>query len=151
MSFRASPAEKCHSCSATVYPMERIAADSLVFHKNCLKCTQCTKVLSLGNFASLSGKYYCKPHFKQLFALKGNYSEGFGEDKPTKKWTKGLISLRNLFLSIILFLSNQPEIKSILASSRVPLPLRLLMTLAPREIKRGNHKVQSVGLFCFVF
>jgi hypothetical protein len=25
---------------------------------------------------------------KQLFALKGNYSEGFGQEKPTAKWTK---------------------------------------------------------------
>jgi hypothetical protein len=27
------------------------------------------------------GVYFCKPHFKQLFALKGNYSEGFGKNK----------------------------------------------------------------------
>jgi hypothetical protein len=25
----------------------------------------------------LNGVFYCKPHFKQLFALKGNYSDGF--------------------------------------------------------------------------
>merc|ERR1712137_970540 len=27
-----------------------------------------------------------KPHFKQLFQAKGNYSDGFGEEKPTAKW-----------------------------------------------------------------
>jgi hypothetical protein len=31
----------------------------------------------LGKFAALEGKFYCKPHFKQLFALKGNYHTGF--------------------------------------------------------------------------
>jgi len=33
-------------------------------------------MLKLGNYAALEGKFYCKPHFKQLFALKGNYNEG---------------------------------------------------------------------------
>ncbi|GCC22006.1 hypothetical protein chiPu_0000390 [Chiloscyllium punctatum] len=33
---------------------------------------------SLGNYASLHGQMYCKPHFKQLFKSKGNYDEGFG-------------------------------------------------------------------------
>ena len=78
--------EKCQVCSKTVYPMERMAADGAVFHKGCMKCEHCQKVLSLGNYAALSGKYYCKPHFKQLFALKGNYSEGFGEEKHSSKW-----------------------------------------------------------------
>mmetsp|Transcript_31089 Transcript_31089/g.50302 ORF Transcript_31089/g.50302 Transcript_31089/m.50302 type:complete len:90 (+) Transcript_31089:1-270(+) len=68
--------------------MERMAADNIVFHKGCMKCEHCQKVLTLGSYAALSGKYYCKPHFKQLFALKGNYSEGFGEEKHTAKWKK---------------------------------------------------------------
>lgn len=32
------------------------------------------------------GKLYCKPHFKQLFASKGNYNEGFGKAKLTHEW-----------------------------------------------------------------
>jgi len=78
--------EKCHFCTKSVYAMDRMAADNIVFHKGCMKCEHCGGTLSLGNFASLNGKYYCKPHFKQLFATKGNYSDGFGEDKPTSKW-----------------------------------------------------------------
>jgi hypothetical protein len=31
----------------------------------------------LGNYAALNGVFYCKPHFKQLFAVKGNYTDGF--------------------------------------------------------------------------
>merc|ERR1712188_359815 len=50
------------------------------------KCEHCKKTLGLGNFAALNGKYYCKPHFKQLFQSKGNYSDGFGEEAPTAKW-----------------------------------------------------------------
>ena len=73
-------------------------------------------MLSLGSYASLGGKVrgggggsvlhetfcvapaaaaltcdwcmqvYCKPHFKQLFKSKGNYSEGFGEEQHKMKW-----------------------------------------------------------------
>jgi len=76
----------CAVCGKIVYQMEKVSIDGYTFHKNCFTCAHCTKVLKPGNFAALSGKFYCKPHFKQLFALKGNYSEGFGEDKPTSKW-----------------------------------------------------------------
>jgi hypothetical protein len=31
---------------------------------------------------------YCKPHFKQLFKAKGNYSEGFGEEQHKNKWLR---------------------------------------------------------------
>jgi hypothetical protein len=34
----------------------------------------------------LSVQVYCKPHFKQLFKAKGNYSEGFGEEQHKMKW-----------------------------------------------------------------
>jgi hypothetical protein len=76
----------CVVCGKTVYTMEKMVADGKLFHKNCMKCNHCQKVLGLGNFAALNGKYYCKPHFKQLFQTKGNYSDGFGEDLPTSKW-----------------------------------------------------------------
>merc|ERR1712000_108818 len=57
-----------------------------VCEKTCLRCTECNKVLSLGNYAALQGKFFCKPHFKQLFQLKGNYDEGFGGEQHKKKW-----------------------------------------------------------------
>jgi len=46
-----------------------------------LKCSHCQKQLELGTYASNAGIYYCKPHFKQLFAAKGNYDEGFGRER----------------------------------------------------------------------
>lgn len=82
--------EKCNVCNKTVYLAEKIVVedkeDKKTFHKTCLKCTHCKATLSLGNYASMNGVMYCKPHFKQLFATKGNYDEGFGKDKLTSKW-----------------------------------------------------------------
>eukprot|EP01147_Barroeca_monosierra_P004902 gene4902-6905_t len=43
--------------------------------------------LSLGSFAAYKGAVFCKPHFKQLFKLKGNYDEGFGYEQHKFKWT----------------------------------------------------------------
>ena len=51
--------------------------------------TEATIIRGLIALQALSGKYYCKPHFKQLFQLKGNYSEGFGEEQHKMKWVKG--------------------------------------------------------------
>ncbi|KAL6075726.1 Xin actin-binding repeat-containing protein 2 [Balamuthia mandrillaris] len=78
--------EKCVKCEKTVYPGDRISVEGKVFHKACFRCQECQGTLSLGSYAALDGQYYCKPHFKQLFKLKGNYSEGFGSPKPTAKW-----------------------------------------------------------------
>jgi len=87
----ASNTEKCAGCGKTVYATERIVVedkeDKQTFHKTCLKCSHCQVVLTLGNYASQGGVVYCKPHFKQLFAAKGNYDEGFGKEKHTKKWS----------------------------------------------------------------
>lgn len=73
-------APKCVVCAGSVYDMEKLVADDRVFHKTCFKCVHCSKTLTLGNYASINEKTYCKPHFKQLFAEKGgNYGEAFGE------------------------------------------------------------------------
>lgn len=90
--------EKCAVCNKTVYATEKISADEKTFHKTCLKCTHCSKVLSTGTYASMSNVYYCKPHFKQLFALKGNYDEGFGKEQHKNKWmnkTDGVSTTQN--------------------------------------------------------
>lgn len=79
----------CAVCQQTVYAMDKISADSVEFHKACFRCAECNNVLRLGNYAALAGKYYCKPHFKQLFALKGNYDEGFGRTPHKMNWVEG--------------------------------------------------------------
>ncbi|XP_015421237.1 PREDICTED: xin actin-binding repeat-containing protein 2 isoform X2 [Myotis davidii] len=78
--------ETCILCQKTVYPMECLTADKQSFHKSCFRCHHCNSKLSLGNYASLHGQIYCKPHFKQLFKAKGNYDEGFGHKQHKDRW-----------------------------------------------------------------
>ncbi|XP_045688963.1 xin actin-binding repeat-containing protein 2 isoform X2 [Phyllostomus hastatus] len=78
--------EICILCQKTVYPMECLTADKQSFHKSCFRCHHCSSTLSLGNYASLHGHIYCKPHFKQLFKSKGNYDEGFGHKQHKDRW-----------------------------------------------------------------
>ncbi|NWJ05678.1 XIRP2 protein, partial [Crypturellus undulatus] len=78
--------EICTLCQQRVYPMECLVADKQNFHKSCFRCHHCGSKLSLGNYASLHGQIYCKPHFKQLFKSKGNYDEGFGYKQHKELW-----------------------------------------------------------------
>nr|XP_026647451.1 xin actin-binding repeat-containing protein 2 [Zonotrichia albicollis] len=78
--------ETCKLCQQRVYPVECLVADKQNFHKSCFRCHHCGSQLSLGNYASLHGKIYCKPHFKQLFKSKGNYDEGFGHKQHKELW-----------------------------------------------------------------
>ncbi|OWK00145.1 hypothetical protein Celaphus_00015811, partial [Cervus elaphus hippelaphus] len=78
--------EVCVLCQKRVYPMEGLVADRQSFHKSCFRCHHCNSKLSLGNYASLHGQIYCKPHFKQLFKSKGNYDEGFGHKQHKDRW-----------------------------------------------------------------
>ena len=75
----------CSLCQKVAYPVEKIEVDKRVYHKTCFRCTQCKIILQPGNHASAEGILYCKPHFLQLFALKGNYDEGFGRQPKSKK------------------------------------------------------------------
>ncbi|CAF3382955.1 unnamed protein product [Rotaria sp. Silwood1] len=77
---------KCFGCHKTVYAMEKIEADRKVYHKSCFKCTHCKSILKLGNYTANDGQIYCKPHFLQLFAMKGNYSVGFGLNDYKTRW-----------------------------------------------------------------
>lgn len=84
--FQAPVKENCVECQKTVYPMERLLANQQVFHISCFRCSYCNNKLSLGTYASLHGKIYCKPHFNQLFKSKGNYDEGFGHRPHKDLW-----------------------------------------------------------------
>ncbi|KAJ3192366.1 LIM domain and actin-binding protein 1 [Irineochytrium annulatum] len=85
--YGSAVSNKCETCQKTVYAMEELVYDGKKFHKGCLKCNHCNTSINLKNIACLEGKYYCKPHFKQLFKLKGNYAEGFGKEDHKKNWT----------------------------------------------------------------
>jgi cysteine/glycine-rich protein len=46
---------------------DQMVAEGGVYHRSCLKCTECHCQLTLLNFASIKGTLYCKPHFIELF------------------------------------------------------------------------------------
>ena len=85
-SFTAPKTPKCLICNKAVYAMEKLEADGKIYHKKCFRCQDCNNQISLGGYAALNNKLYCKPCFKKLFKLKGNYSEGFGEEQHKMKW-----------------------------------------------------------------
>lgn len=66
MPFVAQQQEKCTACNRTVYQTEKTVVEELdskkVYHKTCIRCSfeRCNKVLSLGEFSSIEGKFYCK-------------------------------------------------------------------------------------------
>ncbi|TNM94197.1 hypothetical protein fugu_002373 [Takifugu bimaculatus] len=84
--IRVPESELCRACRKRVYPMESLIADKQSFHKSCFRCEHCRGKLSLGNYASLHGRMYCKPHYKQLFKSKGNYDEAFGQKPHKEQW-----------------------------------------------------------------
>ncbi|KAJ3153669.1 LIM domain and actin-binding protein 1 [Geranomyces michiganensis] len=90
-----APPPKCEACNKAVYLMEKVEIDNHTFHKTCLKCQHCKSTLKMGNLAAMNGEYYCKPHFKQLFKLKGNYAEGFGLEDHKKQWLEGAESAKD--------------------------------------------------------
>jgi len=91
--------EKCDVCKKTVFHMEKVSVENKVFHDNCFKCAHCKKKLTPGNFTSLDASFYCKPHYLQLFSAKGNYSEGFGKEKPTAAWNPSVASYEGVDLN----------------------------------------------------
>lgn len=56
-------------------------------YSNCMGCVLLLISNSLGNYASLHGRMYCKPHYNQLFKSKGNYDEGFGQKPHKDLWS----------------------------------------------------------------
>ncbi|KAL5216976.1 hypothetical protein ABZP36_017660 [Zizania latifolia] len=69
--------QKCKVCTKTVYPMDQLSTDGVVFHRSCFKCHHCKSTLSLSNYSSFEGVPYCKTHFEQLFKETGSYNKSF--------------------------------------------------------------------------
>ncbi|KAJ7556234.1 hypothetical protein O6H91_05G075500 [Diphasiastrum complanatum] len=81
--------QKCTACNKTVYFIDELTADNVVYHKACFRCHHCKGTLQLSNYASFEGVLYCKPHFDQLFKLTGSFDKSFETGpSPTKSLTK---------------------------------------------------------------
>eukprot|EP01096_Ripella_sp_DP13-Kostka_P004642 TRINITY_DN169_c0_g1_i1.p1 TRINITY_DN169_c0_g1~~TRINITY_DN169_c0_g1_i1.p1 ORF type:complete len:478 (-),score=229.87 TRINITY_DN169_c0_g1_i1:228-1580(-) len=55
-------AQPCAGCGKTVYPNEALRALTGVWHKGCLKCSECAITLNLATVQSFENKPYCKTH-----------------------------------------------------------------------------------------
>ena len=80
---------KCPKCDKTVYFAERKTSLGKDWHKSCLKCEKCKKVLNPGQHAQHDGKPYCNnPCYAALFGP-GGFGHGGGEsyvwDKEEEK------------------------------------------------------------------
>ncbi|CAN8004412.1 unnamed protein product [Ixodes hexagonus] len=68
----------CKKCGTHVYPVERIIAEKHFYHKNCFRCKECNKLLSVDGYMSHETEIYCKIHFKQLFQPKARFDNDAG-------------------------------------------------------------------------
>jgi len=60
----------CKVCGKEPYLVERLVAEKSWWCKNCFRCKECNKLLTLDTYASHQGVIYCKPHHKDLFKPK---------------------------------------------------------------------------------
>ncbi|XP_037077393.1 uncharacterized protein LOC119098543 isoform X2 [Pollicipes pollicipes] len=60
----------CRACGRQVFQMERIKAEKAVWHKDCFRCTECGKHLTVDTYASHERQLYCQVHHKMLFKPK---------------------------------------------------------------------------------
>lgn len=62
--------------------MDALIVDKKKYHKTCFRCEHCRNTLSLGNYVSLHGHFYCLHHYKQLLKSKGNYENELMPQPP---------------------------------------------------------------------
>lgn len=73
----------CKICNKEPYLVERVVAEKSWWHKNCFRCKQCNKILTLDTYMSHEGVLYCKPHHRELFQPKVVKSDIIDVDSAT--------------------------------------------------------------------
>ncbi|GMT35203.1 hypothetical protein PFISCL1PPCAC_26500, partial [Pristionchus fissidentatus] len=73
---RDSSLPSCPECNDHVFIIERVVIERLVYHRQCLKCTECGKLLSRGAFKKTKHGFECISHAvrKILDAHESSYS-----------------------------------------------------------------------------
>merc|ERR1739840_67287 len=74
---------------------EKIVAEKASWHKNCFRCKECNKNLTLETYQSHEGALYCKPHFKELFQPKAVIEDENEARKERLKRRPRMIVLEN--------------------------------------------------------
>ncbi|CAI5789138.1 LIM domain containing 2 [Podarcis lilfordi] len=67
--------EVCASCSKPVYTAECMAIQNVPLHHACFCCKHCRRKLSLANYATFQGTFYCKSHHQLLAGVKKRSQE----------------------------------------------------------------------------
>jgi len=62
---------KCPTCGKTVFFNEQVQAIGKTWHKRCLKCAKCAKVLDPGKLNDREGQVYCNSCYSAVAGLKG--------------------------------------------------------------------------------
>ncbi|XP_066996513.1 glutamic acid-rich protein isoform X2 [Anabrus simplex] len=103
----------CRSCTKQVFQMEQVKAEGAVWHKNCFRCKECNKQLSVDNYSSNEGVLYCMPHFKELFKPKAVPEDE--NEMPSDKPDLGLeeLSALNVKSRYQLFEKTEPDTNNV--------------------------------------
>jgi cysteine/glycine-rich protein len=62
---------KCPRCSKAVYFVEQVVGPGGMYHKSCLNCKECRKLLDSTNLTDKDNEAYCKNCYGRLFGPKG--------------------------------------------------------------------------------
>lgn len=79
-------APKCPTCNKAVYHAEQVIALGMSFHKLCLKCKDCNKMLDSGNVVEHDQAPFCRPCHQKNFGTKG-YGYGVGVGTLQSEYT----------------------------------------------------------------
>ena len=78
--FKAAPEsslddpDSCPRCLRKVYEMERVQTSSHVYHKQCMSCHNCSRILDNQNYFDATtgdGHIYCQHCYETKFGVKG--------------------------------------------------------------------------------
>ena len=79
-------APKCGTCQKSVYHAEQIIAMGRSFHKMCLKCRDCNKLMDSGSVVEHDEQPYCRACHQKNFGTKG-YGYGVGVGTLQSEYT----------------------------------------------------------------
>ncbi len=59
-----SPVSMCFVCDKPAYQHERCDIDGQITHKNCAKCSMCSRTINVGTIRVVNDKLYCGIHIR---------------------------------------------------------------------------------------
>uniref|UniRef100_A0A672R4Y7 Cysteine rich protein 3 n=1 Tax=Sinocyclocheilus grahami TaxID=75366 RepID=A0A672R4Y7_SINGR len=149
----------CPRCDKTVFFAEKVSSLGKNWHRFCLKCERCSKILSPGGHAEHDGLPYChKPCYGTLFGPKGVNIGGAGsyiydtppqtpvnkscnspsDGSPTTPWTSSQISF------------NQPKAEKVMSLGRNWHRPCLRCVRCKKTLTPGGHAEHEGSPYCHV-